>query len=215
MDIQAALQTLSIAALPLLLAVTLHEAAHGYMAKLRGDNTAEMMGRLSLNPVRHVDPIGTILLPGILLLTGAGFLFGYAKPVPVNFSRLKDVKWDTVWVALAGPGANLLLAIISVLLFYILPFLPEYVSAPMLEMLVFSIKINIILMVFNLVPLLPLDGGRVLHALLPRKLQFEFGKTERYGMIVLLVLMFTGVLFKIIEPFYVMVLKLLLGLLAV
>ena len=211
MDMQAILQTVSIAALPLLLAITLHEAAHGYMAKLRGDNTAELMGRLSLNPIRHVDLVGTILIPGILLLTGAGFLFGYAKPVPVNFNKLKDIKWDTVWVALAGPGINFVLALISVLLLSLLPFLSAFIAEPLAEMLVFSIKINVILMVFNLVPLLPLDGGRVLHALLPKKLQFEFGKTEPYGMIILLVLMFTGILFKIIEPFYSMVIQLLIG----
>lgn len=203
MDIHSILQTVSIVSIPLVLAITLHEAAHGYMAKKCGDNTAEMMGRLTLNPVKHIDPIGTILIPAVLLFTGAGFLFGYAKPVPVNFNRLRDIKWDSIKVALAGPGVNLFLAILSVLLMNFVPFFPEYIAEPLVQILLFSVQINVILMVFNLLPLLPLDGGRVLHALLPEPFQSKFGQTEPFGMFILLGLMFLGLLFTIIQPLYI------------
>lgn len=170
--------------LPILLAITLHEAAHGYVALRYGDDTAKKAGRISLNPLRHVDLVGTILLPGILLLTGSPVLFGYAKPVPVNFSRLRHPRLDSVYVAAAGPAMNLFLAFLSALLFHILVFFPPE-SVPLLqEVLSLSILINVTLAVFNMLPLPPLDGGRVAVGLLPDFLARPLTRLEPYGIFI-------------------------------
>jgi Zn-dependent protease len=158
-----------------------------------------MLGRVTLNPIKHIDPFGTVLMPIILAVMGAPIL-GYAKPVPVSFRNLKPLKQGMIAVALAGPAANLVLVIVSVLLLYVVPFVPEFMLKPLFLMLDASIKINLMLMCFNLLPILPLDGGRVLYALLPPKLAYKYGNTEQYGMIIILLLLFFGVFGKILLP---------------
>jgi len=177
--------------LPVVFAVTLHEAAHGFVALRFGDDTALRARRLTLNPLNHIDPFGTILLPALLLLgSGGRFLFGYAKPVPVNFGRLNDPRHDMVWVALAGPGTNVLLAIASSLLFYGVAFFPPSPAEWIAANLVHSLQINAALCVFNMLPLPPLDGGRVAVGLLPRVLAYPLARLEPYGMPILLLLLF-------------------------
>ena len=177
--------------LPVVIAVTFHEAAHGFAALHFGDDTALRARRLTLNPLNHVDPFGTILLPALLLLgSGGRFLFGYAKPVPVNFSRLQDPRHDMVWVALAGPGTNVLLAIASSLLFYGVGFFPPSPAEWIAANLVHSLQINAALCVFNMLPLPPLDGGRVAVGLLPRPLAYGLARLEPFGMPILLLLLF-------------------------
>ena len=175
------LESIALYAVPVIIAVTLHEAAHGYVARFFGDDTAEKAGRISLNPLKHIDPFGTILLPALLLLANTGFLFGYAKPVPVNFSNLRNPRRDMIFVAAAGPGMNILLAAISSLLIY----LPALFGLPpggiLLAMLVASIEINLLLAVFNLVPVPPLDGGRVAVGLLPMPLARPLAQLSRFG----------------------------------
>ncbi|MGH7046863.1 MAG: site-2 protease family protein [Stellaceae bacterium] len=175
--------------LPVVIAVTFHEAAHGLIAYHRGDDTAMRMRRVTFNPLNHIDPFGTIILPALLYLT-SGFLFGYAKPVPVNFGRLRDPRRDMVWVALAGPATNVLLAIASSLLFYGVGFLPPSPAEWIAANLVHSLQINAILCVFNLLPLPPLDGGRVAVGLLPRALASPLARIEPYGIPILLLLLF-------------------------
>ena len=175
---------------PVVIAITLHEAAHGYAALRFGDDTALRAGRVSLNPLRHVDLYGTILIPAVLLFSGAPFLFGYAKPVPVNFWRLANPKRDMVWVAAAGPAMNILLALISGLLFHVVDFLPPAVGNWAAQNLVNSIQINAVLAVFNMIPLPPLDGGRVAVGLLPRSLGAPLARLERWGLAIII-----GVLF--------------------
>ena len=180
---------ISVWAIPVVLAITLHEASHGFIAHLFGDDTAWNAGRVSANPLRHVDPFGTILLPGMLLLAHSPFLFGYAKPVPVNFWALRNPKRDMIWVAAAGPVTNILMALIAGLLTHLLPLLPaagvDWVASNLLH----AIEINVVLAVFNMIPLPPLDGGRVAVGLLPRPLAAPLARLERYGILILLALL--------------------------
>ena len=193
----------------MLLAITLHEAAHGYVARHFGDPTADLAGRISLNPLRHIDPVGTILVPaGILALSslagGGGILFGWAKPVPVNFGRLRNPKADMLWVAAAGPFVNLVMAVGWAILFTIAARSePGAYSVPMLKMADAGIQINAVLMVLNLLPIPPLDGGRIAVSLLPNRLAWQFARLEPFGFPILLVLLFTGILGEILWPLIV------------
>ncbi|WP_163056215.1 site-2 protease family protein [Acidithiobacillus ferrooxidans] len=201
------IQTLAIWAIPVLFAITVHEVAHGWVAWKRGDPTAMLMGRLTLNPIKHIDPFGTILLPGILLLLHSPFLFGYAKPVPVNFGGLKDPKRDMVLVAIAGPAANLLMAFFWTLVLWLGGHLPgalAYLDEPMQLMGKAGILINVILIIFNLIPIPPLDGGRVAVGLLPPSASIALSRVEPYGFIILIVLLFTGVLWSVLGPLFLM-----------
>lgn len=192
MDTNQIIQTIAVYALPVLLAITLHEAAHGYAARALGDNTAWIAGRITLNPLRHIDPLGTVVMPiAIYFATQGAFLFGYAKPVPVNFNALRQPKRDMIWVALAGPGANLFQAIIWAAAFITLrglgvddPFLVKTCQA--------GVFVNVIMMVFNLLPLPPMDGGRVLVGLLPWRAAVAVSRIEPYGFFILLALLLMG-----------------------
>ena len=189
-DTSAALYTASTWIIPVLLAVTLHEAAHGYAARRFGDNTAWLLGRVTLNPFKHVDPFGTIILPGILLLFRSPFLFGYAKPVPVNFGALRNPRRDMVFVALAGPGTNIALALISALLLHVAQLMPAPASAWTTQNLINSILINVVLAVFNMLPIPPLDGGRVAVGLLPVPIAKRFARLEPIGLLLILAIIF-------------------------
>ena len=181
---------LSIWAIPVLLAITMHEAAHGYVAWRLGDPTAMRAGRVTANPLKHIDPVGTLLLPGLLLLIRAPFLFGFAKPVPVDFSKLRKPKRDMVLVAIAGPASNILLAILSALLIGLGSILPASAGLWLVSNLENSIIINLLLAIFNLIPLPPLDGGRIAVGLLPRSLGWRLAKLEKFGLFILLGLLF-------------------------
>jgi Zn-dependent protease len=196
-------ETILLYAIPVILAITLHEAAHGYVARMFGDSTAYMLGRVTLNPLKHIDPIGTIAVPlGLLLLSklagGGGFLFGWAKPVPVNFNNLRDPKSDMFWVAAAGPGANLLMALLwAVVLKFGGPLdQPGFLALMAIQ----GITINVVLMVLNLLPIPPLDGGRIMVSVLPDALAYRFAQIERFGFMLVILLMATGLLNIVMAP---------------
>ncbi len=196
------IQTIAIAALPVIFAITLHEAAHGYVARYFGDPTAYQLGRISLNPLRHIDLWGTIVIPVLILVfSGGNFLFGYAKPVPVNFGRLRNPKRDMLWVALAGPGANLAMALAWAALLKLDLALPhnDYTLA-LSTMAQYGVRINVVLMILNLFPLPPLDGGRVAVSLLPLRLAVPFSRLEPWGFVILLALLVSGALGAILGP---------------
>ena len=202
MDIPGMVQTLAIAALPVIFAITLHEAAHGYAARYFGDPTAWLAGRISLNPLRHIELFGTILLPVLLFVVGSPFLFGWAKPVPVDFGRLRHPKRDMLWVAAAGPAVNLLMAIGWGGMLKLDTLIPlNAYSHPLAVMCEIGISINLALMVLNLLPLPPLDGGRIAVSLLPYTLAVKFSRIERWGFVILLVLLYFNILDYILWPF--------------
>lgn len=197
MDVGHLVQTIAIFALPVLFAITLHEAAHGYVARHFGDLTAYAQGRISLNPLRHIDTVGTIVMPlAILLLSGGKFLFGWAKPVPVNYSALRRPRQHMAWVAAAGPAANLAMALGWALLFQLEPWLPEF----LVRVAAAGIHVNLILMFLNLLPILPLDGGRVVASLLPGRAAWQYAKLEPWGLPLLVLLLVTDTLGKVLWP---------------
>lgn len=198
------IQSIAIYAIPVIFAITLHEAAHGYVARLFGDHTAEQAGRITLNPLRHIDPVGTIAVPlAILLMSkllgGPAMLFGWAKPVPVDFGRLRRPKQDMLWVALAGPAANLLMAILWVLSMRLL-LATGVEEGYWYEVGMAGINVNLVLMALNLLPILPLDGGRVLFSLLPHRLAWQYSRIEPYGLLIVIVLLATDVLWTLMRP---------------
>ncbi|WP_090332301.1 site-2 protease family protein [Nitrosomonas sp. Nm51] len=211
MDLDGIVQGIAIYALPVIFAITMHEAAHGYVARYFGDLTAYNQGRISLNPTKHIDPVGTILVPATLFIVskltmGAGFLFGWAKPVPVNFANLRQPKQDMLWVAVAGPGANLIMAFFWALVMKFAIILPvSDFTRPMLLMCKAGIEINVILMVLNLLPLPPLDGGRMAMSLLPHRIARHFARIEPYGFMILLILLISGVLGVIVWPLIILI----------
>ena len=194
-----AIQKVTVYALPIIFAITVHEAAHGYAAKHFGDLTAYNQNRISLNPLRHIDPIGTIVLPALTVLLG-GVLFGWAKPVPVNFMNLRHPKKDMLWVAAAGPLSNLIMAIFWTILFGRSAYFPESMSLFVQQMGIAGISINLSLMVLNLIPLPPLDGGRIAVSLLPNHLAYKYAQVERYVFLILIILLMTHILDLIIFP---------------
>ena len=206
MDLNQLVQTVAIYALPVLFAITLHEAAHGYVARHFGDMTAYAQGRVSLNPARHIDLVGTIIVPvAILVLTklagGAGMLFGWAKPVPVNYSALRRPRQHMMWVAAAGPAANLAMALAWAAVLKSADVLPvNYFTSPALLMAKAGIDVNLILMLLNLLPILPLDGGRIVAGLLPSGLARRYAKLEPWGFPILLLLLFSSALGVILAP---------------
>ncbi|HBU29030.1 MAG: peptidase M50 [Thiobacillus sp. GWE1_62_9] len=200
------IQKIAVFALPVIFAITLHEAAHGYVARYFGDMTAAAQGRITLNPLKHIDPVGTILVPLVILLTskllgGGAILFGWAKPVPVNFGQLRRPKQDMLWVAAAGPGMNFAMAVFWALMIQFGHALgSSFASAPLMLMGAAGVFINVILMALNLIPLPPLDGGRIAVSLLPVKQAIQFSRLEPYGLFILLGLLFTGILGFILWP---------------
>jgi len=199
-------QTIAIYALPVIFAITLHEAAHGYVARYFGDNTAYVLGRVSLNPVRHIDLVGTILVPLLILvasklLGSGGILFGWAKPVPVDFAGLRHPKRDMLWVAAAGPFANLSMAMMWAFALKLALVAPQNAfTLPLSLMAEAGITVNLVLMVLNLLPILPLDGGRIAVSLLPNRLAYSYSRLEPYGFPILLLLLFTNMLGIILNP---------------
>ncbi|UOO81868.1 site-2 protease family protein [Uruburuella testudinis] len=196
-----------LAVLPVLLAITVHEAAHGYAARYYGDRTAEQLGRLTLNPLAHIDPIGTIVVPAVMFFT-TGFMFGWAKPVPVVTRNLRDTRIGMRMVAIAGPASNFAMMFGWAVLMMLSPLVPESFQYPMRQMATFGVTINAVLFVLNMLPILPLDGGRFVDTFLPAKASYSFRKIEPYGMWILIALLFTGMLNKIMQPFLAVVLGL-------
>lgn len=194
------IQAIAVYAIPVLFAITVHEAAHGYVARMFGDNTAYVLGRVTLNPVKHIDPLGTIVIPlGMVLLTG--FMFGWAKPVPVDWGSLRKPKRDMIWVAAAGPGVNLAMAVVWALLYRVLS------AAGVQENYFYlvaqaGISVNLVFMALNLLPIPPLDGGRIVSGLLPTRMSMAYSRIEPYGLFILLALMFTGALSFFLRPLH-------------
>ena len=196
-------QTLLIYIIPLLFAITLHEAAHGWIASKLGDHTARMMGRVTLDPTKHIDPIGTIAIPLVLLLSSSGFIFGWAKPVPINFNALRNGKNSMIWVALAGPVANIVMAVCWL---FVMIIAINMNIAVLIEMGRIGILVNCVLAVFNLLPIPPLDGSRVISALLPNRLAYKYNQLEQYGLYILLGLMFLGGFNYLVRPWVELIL---------
>ena len=199
-QISEVIRLLSVAAIPILFGITVHEAAHGWMARLFGDRTAEMLGRLTLNPIKHIDPVGTVIVP-LLMLWFSGFLFGWAKPVPISARNLRNPKRDMVAVALAGPGANLLMALGWVLIYQLIAGLAGSTGSGamfFLQMARIGVFFNLLLMIFNLLPIPPLDGGRVLRGLVPESIGNRLDALERYGLIIVVGLLVFGLLSPVI-----------------
>jgi Zn-dependent protease len=199
------LETIALYAVPVVFAITLHEAAHGYVARMFGDHTAWMLGRVTLNPIKHIDPVGTVLVPGALLLMaklfgGPAFLFGWAKPVPVNFGNLRHPKRDMFWVAGAGPFANFVMAVAWALLFKDASPGGAFASEGLQAMAQAGIQINLMLLALNLLPILPLDGGRIAVSLLPHRLALGYARLEPYGFMVVILLLATGILGQLMWP---------------
>lgn len=194
------IQYFTISIIPVLLAITVHEAAHGYAAKYFGDKTAYFLGRITLNPIKHIDPVGTVVIPGMLLLLSAPFLFGWAKPVPVNFSNLNNPKKDMMWVALAGPASNLAMAIIWAIILGLFKSSGASYALFIIGMAQVGIMINLVLMLLNLLPIPPLDGGRMAVSLLPSPWSYKLASLERYGMFILIFLIVSGLLSAILLP---------------
>ncbi|WXG51479.1 MAG: site-2 protease family protein [Candidatus Sedimenticola sp. (ex Thyasira tokunagai)] len=212
MDIGNTIQQVSVLLLPVLFAITVHEAAHGWMAMKHGDKTALMLGRVTLNPLKHIDPVGTVLVPLVTFFL-SGFLFGWAKPVPVNWRNLNNPRRDMAFVALAGPGANLLMAVgwaVIIKLGVVLMSQWQWVGLPLVYMGGAGVLINTLLMVLNLMPILPLDGGRILNSLLPPpRLAYQFSRLEPFGMFIIIGLLMTGVLGKVLWPLVIFTINIL------
>jgi Zn-dependent protease len=207
MDTYQIIQTISVYAIPVIFAITLHEAAHAYAARYFGDATAYMLGRMTLNPFKHIDPVWTIIVPIVTLMLSP-FVFGAAKPVPVNFAALRNPKRDSIWVAAAGPLANLVMMVAWAALGRVI-IMMEY-SPPAdfaAQVAVAGIKVNALLMVFNLFPLLPLDGGRIVAGLLPDKLSYSYSRLEPYGMLILVFLLISGIFGRVMGPLFETTLK--------
>jgi len=206
--VQDLIQTITVYVLPVLFGITLHEAAHGYVAYLFGDPTAYQQGRISLNPMRHVDPVGTVVVPLAMVLStalagGAGLLFGWAKPVPVDFARLRQPKQNMLWIALAGPAANLFMAVLWTIALRLVHDQSSWAEQGMSfwsRMALAGIQVNLMLMALNLLPLPPLDGGRIVFSLLPDRAAWRYARIEPYGLLILIMLMLTGVLQVVLQP---------------
>lgn len=200
------IQKISVWILPVVFAITVHETAHGWVAKKYGDHTADMLGRLTLNPIKHIDPLGTIIIPGLLLLTGTGFIFGWAKPVPVDARNFKKPRHDMAIVALAGPVSNLLMATAWALLARVGVLIgtsAETISLPLIYAGIAGISINLVLALINLLPIPPLDGSRILTGILPHRLAWQYNQLERFGFVILLILLYTKILNVILAyPMY-------------
>jgi Zn-dependent protease len=211
LDPASVVKDLLIAAIPILIAITFHEVAHGFVAYKCGDSTAKMMGRLTLNPIAHIDPVGTIIVPLMLFIFSKGaFIFGTAKPVPVNFYNLRHPRRDSALVSVAGPATNVIIALLSILLLVLIykisivftssAFIGQKIIIPLNKMLQYSVSFNIFIAAFNLLPVPPLDGGRIVTSLLPAKHSYQFSKIEPYGIFIVLILWFTGIARYIIVP---------------